>query len=142
MYGLPHPSDQLATRNTVSVVLYLNEDFDGGHHYFNYYDIDYVPKTGDILMFPSNYMAAHEVTPIIKGSRYSYLGWYSHGSPNPATNEHIVDPEKEPEMAKTATNVYMPHLRQQFMEYLEKIGIDENLFAYQLVKSMHGAMQE
>jgi 2OG-Fe(II) oxygenase superfamily len=142
MYGLPHPSDQLATRNTVSVVLYLNEDFDGGHHYFNYYDIDYVPKTGDILMFPSNYMAAHEVTPIIKGSRYSYLGWYSHGSPNPATNEHIVDPEKEPEMAKTATNVYMPQLRQQFMEYLEKIGIDENLFAYQLVKSMHGAMQE
>ena len=142
MYGLPHPSDQLATRNTVSVVLYLNEDFDGGHHYFNYYDIDYVPKTGDILMFPSNYMAAHEVTPIIKGSRYSYLGWYSHGSPNPATNEHIVDPEKEPEMAKTATNVYMPQLRQQFMEHLERIGIDENLFAYQLVKSMHGAMQE
>ena len=35
MYGLPHPSDQLATRNTVSVVLYLNEDFYGCHHYFN-----------------------------------------------------------------------------------------------------------
>jgi hypothetical protein len=141
-YGLAHPSDQLATRNTVSVVLYLNDDFEGGHHYFNYYDIDYIPKTGDILMFPSNYMAAHEVTPITKGSRYSYLGWYSHGSPNPETNEHIVDPNKEPDMAKTATNVYLPNLRNDFKAYIESLGIDKHQFAYQLAKSMHGVAPE
>ena len=141
-YGMEHPSDQLATRNTVSALLYLNDDFEGGEHYFNYYDICYKPQAGDILMFPSNYMAAHEVKPILKGSRYSYLGWYCHGSPNPATNEHIVDPIKEPDMAKTATNVYLPHLRKQFKEYIESLGVDNHSFAYQLVKSMHGVAYE
>jgi len=58
-YGFPHPHDQLATRNTISCIVYLNDNFEGGSHYFNYLDIDYKPKVGDILMFPSNYMAAH-----------------------------------------------------------------------------------
>ena len=136
-YGYPHPSDQLATRNTVSCVVYLNEDFDGGHHYFNYLDIDYIPKTGDILMFPSNYIAAHEVTPVTSGSRYSYLGWYSHGTPNREVNEHIVDPVSEPELAKTATNVYMPTLRNDFAEYLSSINIAKDSAAWKLVESMN-----
>lgn len=137
-YGFPEPSDQLATRNTLSCVVYLNENFVGGHHYFNYLNIDYVPRTGDILMFPANYVAAHEVTPVTAGSRYSYLGWYAHGSPNPAVNEHIVDPLKDPELAKTATNVYMPKLRENFAEYLKTVDPAGSSHATSLVRSMHG----
>lgn len=136
-YGMPEPADQLATRNTVSCVVYLNDNYTGGHHYFNYLDIDYVPHVGDVLMFPSNYVAAHEVTPIESGSRYSYLGWYCHGSPNESTNEHVVDPIKDPELAKVATNVYMPNLRQDLKDYLDKIGIEKSSHIYQLVSSMH-----
>jgi hypothetical protein len=136
-YGMPEPVDQLATRNTISCVVYLNEDFIGGHHYFNYLDIDYVPQTGDILMFPSNYIAAHEVTPVVSGSRYSYLGWYAHGTANPVVNEHVVDPALQPDLARKATNVYMPSLRQDLKDYLDKIGIDKSSHIYQLVRSMH-----
>lgn len=135
-YGYPHPDNQLATRNSVSCVVYINDEFEGGHHYFNYLDIDYKPNSGDILMFPANYMASHEVTPIIKGSRYSYLGWYAQGSPNKEVNEHIVDPMTDPELAKTATNVYMPTLREDFKNYLDSINCDKSSQAYQLVERM------
>jgi hypothetical protein len=71
------------------------------------------------------------------GSRYSYLGWYSHGSPNENFNENVVDPEKSPDVARTATNVYMPTLRQDLKNYLDEIGVENNSHIYTLVKNMH-----
>lgn len=117
-YGKPHPVDQLATRNTVSVVAYLNDcvddesqldgsNFTGGLHHFCYLDITHKPQKGDMLFFPSNYMAAHEVQRVTGGWRYSYLGWYCQGTPNPAVREEVCDPGLNEEMAKWSTNVYM-----------------------------------
>lgn len=134
VYGLPEPGDQLATRNTTTVLMYFNDcvdtddqvtstSFCGGHHYFNYLDIEIQPKRGDVLMFPSNYMATHEVKPVSSGVRYSYLGWYSHGTPNTAVNESVTDPNKDPDVAKTATNVYMPTLRNDFVRLVKNSGI-------------------
>ena len=137
-YGFPEPTSQLATKNTVSCVVYLNEDFVGGHHYFNYLGIDIEPKIGTIIMFPSNFVAAHEITPLESGVRYSYLGWYSHGSPNKELNESIIDPLKEPDLAKSATNVYLPNLRQDFKQHLEMLGVENHRYAYQLASTMHG----
>lgn len=142
VYGLPHPSDQLATRNTVSCVIYLGScshhgiesHFSGGHHYFNYLDIDYCPKRGDILMFPANYIATHEVMPVTYGVRYSYLGWYSHGTPNSEVNEEVVDPLRRPDAARVSTNVYMPDLRQKFVEYLSRVPGGTSSDAYQLAR--------
>lgn len=131
VYGLPEPSDQLATRNTVTCLIYLNSsieenrgslDFSGGHHYFNYLDIEVVPSRGDVLFFPSNYMATHEVKPTTAGIRYSYLGWYSHGTPNSLVNESVIDPLKVPDAAEHATNVYMPTLREDFIASVKKRG--------------------
>ena len=144
VYGFPHPSDQLATRNTVSSIVYFNDctddmggvtsnSFSGGHHVFDDLGITYLPKKGDILMFPSNFIASHQVTAVTRGSRYSYLGWYSHGSPNTQYNEAIVDPIEEPELAQVATNVYMPTLRGDFRKYLEANAHDCSPLAYSLV---------
>ena len=119
-YGKPHPVDQLATRNSVSVVAYLNDcvdseeeldgtNFTGGYHYFEYLDIAYKPHKGDILFFPANYIAAHEVQTVTGGVRYSYLGWYCQGTPNSAVRENVIDPIDQPEAARISTNVYMPH---------------------------------
>lgn len=119
-YGKPHPVDQLATRNSVSVVAYLNDcvdtddeldgtNFTGGHHYFEYLKISYKPRKGDILFFPANYVASHEVQTVTGGIRYSYLGWYCQGTPNSAVRENVVDPIENPEAAKISTNVYMTH---------------------------------
>jgi hypothetical protein len=118
-FGKPHPKDQLATRNVVSVVAYLNDcvdseedidgkNFTGGLHYFNYLDITIKPQKGSIIFFPSNYVAAHEVQPITAGTRYSYLGWYCQGTPNPEVLENVVDPIAQPEAARKSSNLYMP----------------------------------
>lgn len=118
-YGKPHPKDQLATRNIVSTVAYINDCFDseedndgtgftGGHHYFNYLDITIKPKKGSVIFFPSNYVAAHEVQPVMSGTRYSYLGWYCQGTPNPDVLENVIDPISNPEAARISSNIYMP----------------------------------
>ena len=55
VYGIPHPSHQLASRNTVSCLVYFGScvdgeipsgpgDFTGGHHKFTYLDIEYIPN--------------------------------------------------------------------------------------------------
>jgi len=117
-YGKPHPRDQLATRSSVSVVAYINDwvetedeldgtNFTGGEHSFAYYDISIKPKRGNMIFFPANYLAAHEVKPVTGGWRYSYLGWYCQGSPNGQYLEAVADPVTEPETAKIASNVYM-----------------------------------
>ena len=136
-YGFEHPRDQLATRNTLTALVYFNDDFSGGEHFFNYLDITYKPNKGDILMFPSNFIAAHEIKPITNGSRYSYLGWYAHGSPNPAFNEFVADPITEPELSRISTNVYMPNLREDFKKYITKINLSDDSPAWHLVESMH-----
>jgi hypothetical protein len=148
VYGIPHPEHQLASRNTVSCIVYFGNcadgrnlsepgDFTGGHHRFTYLDIDYIPRRGDILMFPSNYMAAHEVTPVSSGERFTYLGWYAHGTPNPAVNEEVEDPLVNPEKASVSSNVYIPHLREKFMEYLDSIGEHESSRIYRLARGEH-----
>ena len=136
-YGFGEPTDQLATRNTLTALIYFNNGFSGGAHYFNYLDIRYTPNPGDILMFPSNFMAAHEIEPITAGNRYTYLGWYAHGSPNPAVNEFIADPITQPELAAVSTNVYLPTLREDFRNHLINCGVDKSSPAWHLVESMH-----
>lgn len=148
VYGLPHPPHQLASRNTLSCLVYFGScvdgsalseagDFTGGHHRFTYLNIDYTPKRGDILMFPSNYMAAHEVTPVESGDRFTYLGWYAHGTPNPSVNEEVEDPIINPQKAAISSNVYIPHLREKFLAYLDSVGEDKSSKTYRMVMGEH-----
>jgi len=143
IYGVHSTRDELALRSIISCLVYVNSSVDSeeeltgnnfteGHHYFNYLDIDYQPKAGDILMFPSNFMAAHEVKPVGKGHRVSYLGWYSQGTPNPSVYEDVCDPVKEPEKARISTNVYMPTLREDYREYLLAKGYDKSSEQYKV----------
>ena len=57
----------------VSIVANLNEDYEGSE--FVCRDTKIKLKTGDILMFPSNFMYPHEVTECTKGTRYSFVSW-------------------------------------------------------------------
>ena len=146
IYGVLEPQDQLALRNVVTSLVYFNDSVDneeeldgsnymGGHHYFNYLGIDYSPKKGDIMFFPSNYMAAHEVRIVTGGFRYSYLGWYSQGTPNPAVHEYVADPLNDPELSQKATNVYMPTLRDDLKNHLLESGYKEDSPQFYITKS-------
>jgi hypothetical protein len=146
IYGVLEPQDQLALRNVVTSLVYFNDSVDneeeldgsnymGGHHYFNYLGIDYSPKKGDIMFFPSNYMAAHEVRIVTGGFRYSYLGWYSQGTPNPAVHEYVADPLNDPGLSQKATNVYMPTLRDDLKNHLLESGYKEDSPQFYITKS-------
>jgi len=57
-----------------SVVGVLNDDFEGGE--FRFWKEHTVNiKKGSVLVFPALYLFPHEVTPVTKGVRYSWISW-------------------------------------------------------------------
>jgi hypothetical protein len=58
---------------TVSLVTYLNDDYEGGGLHFREQNILYTPKAGDTVIFPSNYMYPHRAMPVTKGTKYSLV---------------------------------------------------------------------
>ena len=58
----------------LSIIGYLNDDYEGGETYF-FEDEKVDTKQGDLLIFPSNFLYPHYVTPVTKGVRYSYVSW-------------------------------------------------------------------
>ncbi len=57
----------------VSIVGNLNEDYEGAKFVCRDQEIEL--STGDVVLFPSNFMFPHEVTPAIRGTRYSFAAW-------------------------------------------------------------------
>jgi hypothetical protein len=58
---------------TVSVVAYLNDDYDGGELYFPRFDLTIKPKQGDVVVFPSTYIYEHASLPMKSGAKYSVV---------------------------------------------------------------------
>jgi hypothetical protein len=58
---------------TVSVVAYLNDDYEGGEIYFPRFDLTIKPKQGDVLVFPSTYVYEHASLPMKNGTKYSVV---------------------------------------------------------------------
>ena len=57
----------------VSSLLYLNDDYGGGE--FIIAGQNFKPQKGSALIFPSNFMYPHEVSPVTKGMRWSVVTW-------------------------------------------------------------------
>ena len=62
---------------TLSIIMVLNDGFEGGDvSFFN--DTYRVPlKRNQALIFPSNFMFPHQVNQITNGTRYSIVSWVS-----------------------------------------------------------------
>ena len=56
-----------------SALLFLNDDYEGGH--FHISGLRYETKKGSAIIFPSNFMFPHEVNLITEGTRYSIVTW-------------------------------------------------------------------
>ena len=57
----------------LSMVLWLNEDFEGGE--FQFFNDELIkPTKGTLLFFPS--WLQHKVHPVTKGTRYSFVTWF------------------------------------------------------------------
>lgn len=67
-----HIDDNPDVPRTVSAVVYLNEEYSGGELSFSRLDgLSIKPKTGDIIVFPSNYLYEHESKPVLEGTKYA-----------------------------------------------------------------------
>lgn len=52
----------------------LNENYEGGELIF--WENERIElKTGQIVIFPSNFMYPHQVNPVTKGARFSFVSW-------------------------------------------------------------------
>ena len=59
---------------TLSIIGLLNDDYEGGE-LIMLEDKKIDTKKGDLIIFPSNFLYPHEITPVTKGVRYSYVSW-------------------------------------------------------------------
>lgn len=64
------------TPREVSCSFALNDEFDGGEFAFFDKELVYKLNKGSCILFPSNFMYPHEVTPVSNGTRYSIVTWF------------------------------------------------------------------
>lgn len=72
-----HRDSHPLTPRSVSTILYLNDNYDGGELFFKYFNFMYKPEFGDLVVFPSNYAYTHESTPITNGTKYSIVNFWN-----------------------------------------------------------------
>lgn len=58
---------------TVSIVVYLNDDYEGGEIWFPRFDLTHKPKVGDVIVFPSTYIYEHASQDMVSGTKYSVV---------------------------------------------------------------------
>ena len=68
-----------------SILIYLNEDFEGGALSFPNFQYKIRPETGMLVAFPSDHRYLHAAEPLISGERYAIVSW--------GAREKRVEPE-------------------------------------------------
>lgn len=61
----------------ISVLIYLNDDYDGGELTFNRLNYRYHPSAGDLVIFPSGNLYMHQAQPVTRGTKYALVSWAS-----------------------------------------------------------------
>lgn len=66
-----------ATENgrSLSAIVYLNDEYEGGEVEFVNFNIKIKPKPGMLLLFPSNYAYRHIAHPVTSGTKYAIVTW-------------------------------------------------------------------
>lgn len=71
--NIHHSHDQQYGYPSTSLLLFLNDDYEGGEIVIS--DNVYKPEKGSAIIFPSNFMFPHYVNKITKNERYSIITW-------------------------------------------------------------------
>jgi hypothetical protein len=73
------PINQTPLHNTVTAGLSWTSNYEGGDLHYRISGVTARLEAGDVIMYPSTYLGAHEVTPVTSGLRVMYLQWFCHG---------------------------------------------------------------
>ncbi len=64
--------------NKFVTIIYLNDNYDGGHLTFKNHDLDIAPQKGSLIAFDPGFDNLHGVTEILSGTRYTMLLSWDH----------------------------------------------------------------
>jgi len=64
-----------STDRDISMVFYLNDEYEGGDFVFPDLKVRVRPEPGMLVCFPSNHHYLHGVEPVTRGQRYSIVCW-------------------------------------------------------------------
>lgn len=67
---------------TISSIMYLNDEYEGGELFFPYFDLKFKPEAGDIVLFPSTFIWAHAALPVKSGIKYSAVTMFDYNDKN------------------------------------------------------------
>jgi hypothetical protein len=70
-----HYDGKTITGRSVSAILYLNNNYEGGHIEFTNFGVKIKPEPGMLLLFPSNYAYTHIAHPVTEGTKYAIVTW-------------------------------------------------------------------
>ena len=59
----------------LSLLVYLNEDFEGGALTFTKFNYQIQPKAGTVVIFPSDHRYLHQAEKVTDGIRYALVSW-------------------------------------------------------------------
>ena len=59
----------------VSLLIYLNDDYEGGELAFTLLNYTYKPRQGDLLMFPPTHLYTHRSNELRSGVKYTVVSW-------------------------------------------------------------------
>jgi predicted 2-oxoglutarate/Fe(II)-dependent dioxygenase YbiX len=68
-----HYDGDTESKRSISVLIYLNDDYTGGEIEFPNFKIKIKPKAGTLMLFPSNYAYGHIAHPVESGTKYAIV---------------------------------------------------------------------
>ena len=70
-----HYDGTTQTARAVSVVIYLNDEYEGGEIEFPNFKFKLKPEAGTMIVFPSNFAYTHIAHPVDSGIKYAIVTW-------------------------------------------------------------------
>ena len=95
---------------TLSTLVFLNDDYEGGELRFKDWDHTIHPRAGRLVIFPSCYLFPHEVTMVESGERYTLTTAYGYKVLGPNTGHSITQDMHE--SAKKAKENFLERRKQ------------------------------
>jgi predicted 2-oxoglutarate/Fe(II)-dependent dioxygenase YbiX len=75
-FFLEHSDGEKNMPRRVSMVIYLNDDYDGGEISFTRFETTIKPKAQTLIFFPSTEEYSHAALPITSGTKYALTGFW------------------------------------------------------------------